>query len=302
MIHQPKKVFNMSTYFGTVVQQQETRTMKGIRSMITALGIFMAAGLLGIISGALAISLLSGNLIDPGTGAINPEALSKAIGVIALACGLVILELVGIILAFVGFWTMYKGKAEYGSIHDKDIDRAVKLFIAGIVIFFVEIFVGAMVGIASALGGIANPSGMASATPIILVASAITSALLATVIALILYYLIKAFIPSDKHNTVLLAIGLYVAASIVSLVGALLIGPPADYYANPGAVPFDLAWIFPGLIGGLLGFIALMLFFILYRHVLERMRTRQVRPIWENPATMSVLQATELRWQPPPRT
>jgi hypothetical protein len=283
----------MSTYFGAVIQPQVSHTMKGIRWMINVFVIFMATGLLGIVTSALTMWLLTGDLL-------SPEILSKVIGILALACGLALLSLVGIILALVGFWTIYKGRAEYGSVHNTNVDRAVILFVAGIIVYSADFIVGMFVGFSSALGGISNPENVTLAGPIIQAVSAITSILLAAIIAFILYYLIKAFVPSDKHNVVVLAMGLYVAASLVSLVGTLALSPPTDYYAHPGSISFDPLWIVPSVIGGLLGFIALILFLILYRNVIGLMKTNQIRPIWSAYGPTPPLQPDQYRWQPPP--
>ena len=277
----------------------ETQTMKGVRGLTNALLIFTIAGLLSILLGYVAVAML-GALFTPG-GGVSSGAVAGAVGAVALSCGMILLMLAGIIIALIGLWSMHKGRAEYGLAHEEDIKKTTILLVAAVVVFFFDL----VVGIAVALSQIdfSNPSEVTyQPSPVGDAVSGASGIIFALLTALILYYLVKSFIPPEKVNLAIMAIGLFVVGPVITLVGSLTLAPPKDYFLHPDTVPFDPIWIVPSVIAGIISFIALLLFFLLYRDVQARLRNRTIKPVWETQAAAPAYQAQELRWQPPPKT
>jgi MFS family permease len=216
------------------------------------------------------------------------------IGIAALGCGILALYLVLIILAIIGFWGVYKGKMEYGVAHEKDVGRAMTFFITAIILFFASMAI-AFAALVASLGDISNPSGATYAlTPVYAAVSAVLGMIFSAMVALIPYYLIKAFTPPEKQNLGIAAVGLYVLGTVLSSVLSWVF-PISSYILDSNPL-----WIVPSLVSGLLGIISLVLFLVLYRDAHRRLKSHLIKPFWEAMAAQYPLQAQEYRWQPPP--
>ena len=281
----------MASYFGAPMFVVETQTARGIRSLANAITIYIVVAILALIL-PYAMYALAGQVPSD----YGPSFLAFAIGFLALFCGLLALYLVLIILAINGFWSVHKGKTEYGIAHEKDMGRAMTFFIAAIAFFFASMAVS-FASLVVSLGSLAGPAGGTSTpSPVFAVVSAVLGMLFSVMIALILFYMVKAFTPSEKQNFGIAAAGLYVTAAVLSGIYALSLAfLPASSVLDSYALR-----LVPRLIGGLLLMISLVLFLILYRDAHRRLKSHVIKPVWETMAAQYPIQAQEYRWQPPP--
>jgi len=143
----------MASYFGAPMFVVETQTARGIRSLANAITIYIVVAILALIL-PYAMYALAGQVPSD----YGPSFLAFAIGFLALFCGLLALYLVLIILAINGFWSVHKGKTEYGIAHEKDMGRAMTFFIAAIAFFFASMAVS-FASLVVSLGSLAGPAG-----------------------------------------------------------------------------------------------------------------------------------------------
>lgn len=151
---------------------------------------------------------------------------------LALSCGVLVLYLVVIILAIIGFWGVYRGKMEYGSAHEKDIGRAMMLFIMAIVFFFVN----AAMSIAAQFASMdfANPTDVSYApSPALVAVSAVFGTLFAAAVAILPHYIVKSFTPPEKQSLGIMAIGFYVLSPVLAYVLSLVFSPSSDFSVLP---------------------------------------------------------------------
>ncbi len=268
-------------------------TVKGTRNVFRGLVIIVIINLLMIVITYYLLILASriNDLSDP-TGPNFQDAFNAFVPVLGACCGVALLGLFGLLLILLGFMAFHRGKAEYGAEHSKNIDRAVLLFVF-IIVLVVMAFVS---GLSAGVGG------LAATTSIFSVVASILSLVQAVLVAFFLYYLIKAFIPPESSNVVLLAIALYVASPVVSGISSILFAVPTDYISNPGSIAFDSIWIVPSVLSTLVGTFGLILFILLYYQVQTRLTSRTIPPIWEQGMQYGgQQQPPEMRWQPPPQ-
>ena len=270
----------------------ETLTIRGVRNINRSLIIYLVLGVFGLVVTYFTLQLIPylDELTDP-TVTPDPEVMEKFLPLIPSACGLVIVAIFGIILFLLGFWAMYRGRDEYGEPHRKDIDRAMLLFMVIVVVIIIEIGISVATSVIG-LGAVSS-TATSSAFQIVTLALGVISSLL---IALFLFYLIKTFIPEEKSNLIILAVGLFSVAPIASLVSSAWFSPPSDLTG----ITFDPVWMIPGIISTLLSSIALILFILLYNQVHHRLKRHEIKPIWQQTIPGIAQQPQEMRWQPPP--
>lgn len=272
----------------------ETRTEKGVRALSTALTICIVAAVLSTISSLAALAIV-GEL----TGGVTSGLLASAIGVLALLCGVFALYLVVIVFAIIGFSGVYKGKMEYGPAHEKDMSRAMILFVAAIVFFFASGAISFIGGFATGLGAGTSGTPFADSAAFLAVSEVFTI-LFSVAVALILYYVIRAFIPPERAGLALFAVVAYVLSSVLSYILSLVFFPSTEFLNHPTTVAFDPVWFLPGIVAGVITTVALLIFLILYRDTVARLKSRQYPPSFYSPAAQPQFQDQQLRWQPPP--
>ena len=275
------------------MQQMETQSQRGVRQFGAGIGALAVVSLL-FLGLAYYVLLLMPDLLslqNNTTQAASTQTASKLLPLLPTGCGLIIVLIIALIELLLGFLSLYHGREEYGEQHARDVERA-SLFL---VLVIVMIVVGVAASAAGSVGGIV---GVFSAFSIL---STVADVLRAAFTGLLLFYLVKSFLPEGSVDKIYLAIGLYVAGPVASYLASITYAPPAAYYEESSNIPFDPAWIIPSAIGAVLGFIALIVFFFLYRQAYQRFRREEIRPIWRQPGFSPAAQVLpEQRWQPPP--
>jgi hypothetical protein len=276
------------------MQQMETQSQRGVRQFGAGIGALAVVSLLflGVAYYLLLLSPDLMNLQNNTTQSVDPQTASKLLPLLPPLCGLIIVLIIALIELLLGFLSIYRGSEEYGEQHARDINRAT--------LFLVLVIVMIVVGVAASVAQSA-PGGVVGVFSVFSILSTVADVLRAAFVGLLLFYLVKAFLPEGSLDKVYLAIGLYVAGPVASYLASITYAPPAAYYEPFSNIPFDPAWIIPSAIGAVMGFIALIIFFFLYRQAYQRFRRDEIRPIWRQPGFSPAAQAPpEQRWQPPP--
>jgi len=284
----------MSGYYGAPVMSFETQTEKGIRMMSNALILAIVAAVLSMISSMASLALI---------GQITSGDYSSLMaGVLALVCGVLVLYLVVVILGLIGFSYVYKGKMEFGPAHEGNAGKALWMLVAAIIFFFSSFIVAMFVGVSAGLTG-ATDTALLGAS-LIGIVTEVFSILYSVAVALLLFFVVKALIPPEKSTMAILAATLYILSSVIGIVLGFVLTPSADFLDNPLTVSFNPIWFLPGIISGILGLIALVLFLVLYRESIARLKSRQYTPGFQppmmQPQYQQQFQDQQMRWQPPP--
>lgn len=271
----------------------ETQSQRGVRQFGAGIGALAVVSLL-LLGVAYYFLLLLPDLLElqnNTTQAATSQAASKLLPLLPTGCGLIIVLVIALIELLLGFLSLYRGREEYGEQHARDVERA-SLFLVLVIVLIVVSFAASTAG---SVGGVVGAfSGLS-------ILSTVADILRAVFIGLLLFYLVKAFLPESSIDKAYLAIGLYASGPIATYLASFAYAAPAAYYEQHSNIPFDPMWIIPSVIGAVLGFISLIIFFFLYRQAYQRFRREELRPIWRQPGFAPASQAPpEQRWQPPP--
>ncbi len=293
----------MQGYYGGAVRPYESVTSKGVLYVYRAFAFLIVAGILGVAM-ALVVPGVGGmvgslNLTDNNT---NSGALSQLAGVLALVCGLLLIYLIGLILALLGIWSIYKGKAEYGDRHEKSVDLAL-LFFGGVIALFimtVVVGIGAAMSQMAGSGGV-SPRTVAPSALMMSVAGALGVAM-AILVVLMFYYLVNNLMAPEKRDVFVVAMGIYALSSALSWILSVFFSPSAAYYADPINVEYEMVWTLPSILGGLFSLVAMVMFLFLFREIGIRLKSKVLKPIWETALPQAYQPVQEVRWQPPPGT
>ncbi len=293
----------MSGYPGAPVRARETATVRGIRNLSKAFPALIIGEILAIAFGyeSFISAPYLGHIVNQTTGEVNNTALPKLTGFLAATCGLLFVFLLGLIFAILGLWAMHKGRSEYGGEHEKNVDKAALLIAVAIVVFIMSIAVNIAISIATSGGLAEGTTNTAPPSPTAQALSAAISVAFAITISFLLYLLVKSFLPPEKHDIMVLGIGLFIMAPIANWVASSLASPPADFFSHPESVPFDPVWLVPAAVGAVFNVLALLVFFTVYYRIYERLKKGEIKPIWETMKLAGPVQYQEVRWQPPPR-
>ena len=293
----------MSGYPGAPVRARETATVRGTRNLSRAFPALIIGEILAIAFGyeTFVSAPYLDQIVNQTTGEVNNTALPKVTGFFAAACGLLFVFLIGFILALLGLWAMYKGRSEYGGEHEKNVNKAALLIAVAIVLFILSLAVILALSIATSGGLAEGTTKTAPPSPTAQALSAVISVAFAITISFLLYLLVKSFLPPEKHDTMVLGIGLFIMAPIANWVASSLASPPASYFLNPESTPFNPVWLAPAAVGAVFNVLAMVVFFMVYYRIYERLKKGEIKPIWETMKPPGPLQYQEVRWQPPPR-
>ncbi|HLE45944.1 MAG TPA: hypothetical protein VI915_03000 [Thermoplasmata archaeon] len=133
-----------------------SQTEKGLRYASYSMILFLVAALLGVVLIVALMPILAAVLTMPPGGTPDPSIIGAALGVLAAACALVVVELIALILGLVGLIAIHRGKMEFGPEHSQKVDRAVLVLVFGIVL---PIIGGAVAG---SIGSLASTVSVVS--------------------------------------------------------------------------------------------------------------------------------------------
>ncbi len=244
-----------------------SQTEKGIRQISYAILCFLITGIISIVVVVLILPLLSSFI----TGNVNPGMLGAAVGILVGACSLLIVELIGLIFGLLGLISVHHGRNEFPPEHGKLLDRATIALVVGIILPIIGSFYTTLAGVG--LGGNIVPATT-------LAEAGITSGLGivgSVLIGLFLMWLVESMNTPAGKQRALIALILGVVSGIIALVIDV-----AVFVAMPAVVtrPQDFIGylILPAIAGGAVSVISIVLWYMVYREVLARFKTGEVRP------------------------
>lgn len=244
-----------------------SQTEKGIRQISYAILCFLITGILGIVIVALLFPLLA----DFMAGTIGGGTIGAAIGILAGGCALIIVELIGLIFGLLGLISVHKGRAEFPPEHGKMLDRATIALVVGIILPIIGSFYTTLAGVG--LGGNIVPATT-------LGEAAITSGLGivgSVLIGLFLMWLVESMNSPAGKQRALIALILGVVSGVIALVIDIVVFAtmPAVVTQPQNFIGYLIA---PAIVGGAVSVISVVLWYLVYREVLARFKTGEVRP------------------------
>lgn len=237
----------------------EGKTIRGLGWVQWSLYVF-----LGLLVATLLLSVAIAGLVGTAYTLDPVTLLPSLLGVLAAACGLVILEIVGLVLYCVGFGYMYGGRREFGVRHARHMDWSLVFFIVTAVLFAAQSALpSTSASFVTGAPALVNPSMIG----LILAASAVLRALDTGFAGLTLLFGAYAFADAGGARRLVVALILGVAGSVVGSVVTIvgLYTLPASEYGT---------MIIAGALGGTgVGAISLLLYLLAYREILGRLRS-----------------------------
>lgn len=216
-----------------------------------------------LLSFALAAVLNTALATDPFA------ALPTLMGTVAAACGLVILEIVGLGLYLAGFVPLYGGRQEYGARHARNMEWSLICLIVTAVLFVAQSAVP--INTFLFLPGTTTVTDAATAE-LALAALAVLRAALTAAAGLTLLFGVYAFADAAGIRRLVLALILGVAGSVVGSVLTIV----GLYTLRPSE--YGTMTIASALGGTGVGLIAMVLFTLVYRETLARLRSGAIPP------------------------
>lgn len=217
------------------------------------------------------VSTMDPNAIDPNDTALISSIVGAAFGLLAAACAIIILGLVGLILGIVGLVSLNRGKQEFGMEHTQRVDRAIIMVILGAIIPIVG-------GIAVGAGTIVTTTPGVQSFSIGSSVASIALGILGTVlVGLFLLWSIETLATPNVRRLGLYAIVVGIIAATSG--GALTIGLLTTNPLPTTPQDFSLAWLVPGILTYSLSIVSLALWYMAYRGVLGRFARGELRAV-----------------------
>lgn len=248
-------------------------TANGLKWVVIAFILYLLALAVQIVSGLVALSLLSGALTNPGT--FVPVLLAGIVSGILL--------LITIIFSLVGFHSLHKGRNEYGPGHARDVRRAFYLLIAAIILAVI----GGVVQFVVALAGFQfdfitgtvqfNPDAIYLSTVLGIAFGIVVAALVAALLVLSVRNLARP----DHHRWLYVAAALGTATPGISGAITLIQLPRIlQRISDPfGGISLDATAGLPGIVSGSLGIVTFLVLLIVYRAAKARVDTGELKSI-----------------------
>ncbi len=258
-----------------------TRTAEGLKLISWALLLSFFAALLGVAASAILVAVPS-----------DTSSLVLGVGVaVGIAAGL--LGLVLVVLFLVGYFTLYPHRRELGPTHEKNVQRSLFLFI-GIIVAYVVVVAVIVIMFFLALADFILPFGpttppfqptpeelLQALLPALLVAQGL-DIFVAVLLALLLYVLVVAILPSKQQSRLKYTIVLYVLGPAAGFAIFLILFLTGQL-SFPGFVEGTSPFVFPafnfqlqdalaGLVRSSLQAIAIFLFWGMYRAAYDAVR------------------------------
>lgn len=237
----------------------EGKTIRGVGWIQSSLWAFLALHIATILLSVGLASVISTTLsTDPFA------AFPSLMGLLYVACGLVILMIVGFALFLAGLGPLYAGRREYGARHARNMGWSLGCFIATAVCYVAQSAVSS-----NSLTFLPPTATVSSSATIglALAAGGVLRALFSAFAGLTLLFGIYAFADAAGARRLILALILgivgSVAGSVISIVGLYTLAP-----SQYGPV------LIANALGGTgVGLIAMVLYFLVYREISGRLRS-----------------------------
>lgn len=257
-----------------------SQTEKGVRYVSYAIILFLIVGILTAVLYVVLwpliamVTTLDPNTFDPndpGFGAL----LGAVLAVAAMGCGIAVMALVGLILGLIGLIGVNKGKIEFGPAHAQRVDRALIMLLLGIIVPTVGSFILSF----ALAGSVTTTPGLGGFTPVLDVAYAAGSLVLAVVgavlVGLFLLWSVEALTTPEtrKLGVAALALGITSAAVTSVITFVLLAAVPIPTRPEDVTILFAV----PGIAGQGISVASLGLWYVMYRRILERFRRGELR-------------------------
>ncbi len=250
--------------------QRELETLKGLKHINWGIILYIVATLLMLLTALVVVTAIS----VAGTSGPTPY-LGALVGLVALACGGLLLYLITIVLWLLGIYEMNKGKDEFGSEHSANVGKAVILIVLFIVFAVISIVVSTVLAI-SWMSPTVTPSEVIDSLRLTVLIGGVIGIITTAMLGLAIVYLAISLC-EEKYKKILwaaFAIDMIVtvvgtAIAIVVIYGDLSFITDINDLSNISSAG-DLA---RGMT-----FIAFILFLLAYRHAYNRVRTGELQP------------------------
>ncbi len=238
-----------------------SQTEKGIRQISYAILAFLITNVLSIVV-VLALLPIIGDVL---AGHFTPGMLGAAIGILVGACALLIVELIGLIFGLLGLVAVHRGRNEFGPEHGKMLDRATIVLVVGIVLGIAgNVYVG--------VGGALVPS-TSLATEGASLGIGIAEAVL---VGLFLLWAVDALNTPPGKTRGLIALILGSLSGVIALAVAVIVF--AMIPSGASLQDYVVALIAPSAVGVVLSIISIVLWYMIYRDILRRFASGEIRP------------------------
>ncbi len=247
-----------------------SQTERGVRQMSYAIITFLAINVFTIVLIAALSSMISSLIVAPGD--IGLGFFGALIGLLAAVCALFVIELIGLIYGLLGVIAVHRGRMEFGPEHGKNLDRATIALVLGIVLPIVGSSYTAIAG-----AGVGGVGGLVPASTIGVAAISVGLGIGGSVlIGLFLLWTVEALNTPQGKQRGLIALILGVVAGAAALSGevAVFLMMPVTGDLQTWA-PYLLV---PSIIGAAISIVSIVLWYLVYRAILERFRTGELRP------------------------
>jgi hypothetical protein len=214
--------------------------------------------------------MISDMLAAPGD--VGVGLFGALIGLLAAVCGLLVIELIGLVYGLLGVMAIHRGRMEFGPEHGKNLDRATIALVIGIILPIVGSSATAVTG--AGLGGV---GGLVPARTI--GAAAVSTGLAiggSALIGLFLLWSVDALNTPEgkKRGLIALLLGVISGVAVLSTDVVLLLTMPPGGTAQSWIVYL----LVPAIVGAAISMASIALWYLTYRGVLERFRTGELRP------------------------
>jgi len=246
-----------------------SQTEKGVRYASYTMVIFLVVNIVSVTVVAAFIPIISDLVL--GGGSID-TILGTLIGLVAVACTLIILELIGLILGLLAVIALHQGRNEFAPEHGKRLDKALIALAIGISLPIV----GEVASTATTAAGIGGIGGLVPATT--LTAAAVTAAFGisgAVFLGLFLLWAVELLNTPEGKTRGLIALVLGALAGVASFSASAILMVAVPVLTDPAS--FYLLMI-PSILGGVLSIISIILWYLLYRGILGRFKSGELRP------------------------
>jgi len=259
---------------GGIVYVYETHTEKGLKYLNWCLLLYLIFLGIGMFLTAL-IFLFFPDII---AGGITPGRLAPFLIVIGISIGLMIIMLIVFVFFLIGIVNMSTGKREFGPQHERNVRKAIIFLISVIILFVVQMIVSVWTVFSIGFAGGLDTERLR----IMLIPTVILSFIGALLISLMLVYLVLDLFPMGERNFLWLALAVNVLGTFGASLLTLIFLPSFQ-----GAFPFS--WgpttTIPAIFNYGLSFLAFLIFLYCYRKAYNRVRKREILPVWQPPPT-----------------
>ncbi len=242
-----------------------SQTEKGVRYLLYAAVAALVAGVLSVV---LDIAIVPMYLsLPPSSGwTIDPAFLIVALTIEAAGCGIDIILVVALALGLLGFVALREGGTEFGPDRPQRMDRAL---VAGIVGGVLPLF-GYFFGGATSFSSITASFGSTSS----LVAQGLGIAG-SVLLGLAVLWAMEPLVSPAGRKHAFLAIGLGVSSGAAALALSFIVSRTILIVVSPRDLMY---FVVPAVVGGVVSVASLVLWCAVFRGVLNRFRSGELRP------------------------